>query len=159
MKALRFAQSGQTVEVHTNDQVLQALLAENVPVKMACGGRGLCASCHVFVEKNAGSLTPKTKREQRTLSLIGEATAQSRLACQAKVVQDGVVVRLPEGLYVQNTADLEELIGRRAESRLLHPIDGRVLVPAGKIITRSTVNRLQSVEMDVARVLSETRDA
>jgi len=159
VKAVAFAQSGRLVEVNTSDNVLKALLAEQVPVKMACGGRGLCATCHVYVDRGGEGLTPCTKREKRTLGLLGESTNHSRLACQARVLKDGVVVRLPEGLFVEEVADLEALVGRRAEDRLLHPVDGRILVPVGKIITRSTVERLRSVEVDLQKIMADTRDA
>jgi len=159
MKAVRFAETGKTVEVKTQANVLQALLAERVPVKMACGGRGMCATCHVYVQGGASCLTPITKREERTLALIGEATPESRLACQAKVLGDGVVIRLPEGLYVAKGADVEDLVGRRAEARVLHPVDGRVLVQVGKIITRSTAQSLLAAAGDIQKLMQESRDA
>lgn len=157
MKSVSLAQSGRVVQVKTEANVLQVLLAEKVPVKMACGGRGLCATCHVYVETGSDGLTPRTKKEERTLALIGEATNASRLACQAKVLKDGVVVRLPAGLYIEKTADLDDLIGRRTEQRVLHPINGRMLVDIGKIITRSTVTQLKSVDTDVARAMSDSK--
>lgn len=159
MKAVVFPQTGRTVQVNTEENVLQALLAEQVPVKMACGGRGLCATCHVYIERGADSLTPLTKKEKRTLGVIGDATSCSRLACQAKVLKDGVVVKLPQGLYVERTADLFDLIGRRTEQRVLHPIDGRVLVPEGKIITRSVVEKLDSVDTAVQKMMAASREA
>jgi len=158
MKSIAFVQTGRVVDVNTNDNVLRALLAERVPVKMACGGRGLCATCHVYVERGSEALTPMSKRERQTLSLLGEAGPSSRLACQAKVLKDGVSVRLPEGLYIEKTTDLTDLIGRRAERRLLHPVDGRMLVEVGKIITRSVVEKLAHVELDLARVMAETHN-
>ena len=158
MKAVEFPQSGRTVEIHTQENLLQALLADEVPVAMACGGKGLCATCHVFIEQGSELLTPMTKREGRTLGLVTEAGRHSRLACQARILGDGVVVRLPDGLYIQKSADLMDLVGRRAESRLLHPITGAVLVPEGKIITRSTVVKLKDIDLDMQRVLNESRE-
>ncbi|MEM6962037.1 MAG: 2Fe-2S iron-sulfur cluster-binding protein [Myxococcota bacterium] len=159
MKAVQFAQTARVVEVKTHDQLLQALLSEQVPVKMACGGRGLCATCHVYIEHGNDALTPRTKREVRTLDLIGSSCGSSRLACQAKVVNDGVIVKLPEGLYVERTADLESLIGRRTEQRLLHPVNGQELLAPGKIMTRSVLRQLQHVEVDVQKVLNDSRTA
>jgi len=158
MKSVSIAQSGRVVHVTTEANVLQVLLAERVPVKMACGGRGLCATCHVYIERGSDALTPRNKKEERTLALLAESEPSSRLACQAKVLRDGAVVRLPVGLFIERTADLNELIGRRAEHRVLHPVDGRVLVLEGKIITRSVVDRLRSVDSDVQRLLVDTRD-
>jgi uncharacterized 2Fe-2S/4Fe-4S cluster protein (DUF4445 family) len=125
---------------------------------MACGGKGLCATCHVFVERGQDALTPRTKRENRTLPLLGETSPNSRLACQAQVLRDGVVVRLPKGLYVERAADLDSLIGRRAEERVLHPVNGKILVPEGKIITRTIVRQLQNVDTDVQKMLATSRE-
>jgi ferredoxin len=158
MKTVAFLQTGRRVEVKTEANVLQALLAERTPVKMACGGRGICATCHIYIESGAQALTPMTKKEERTLSLLGEATPSSRLACQARVLGEGVVVRLPKGLYIERSADLTELIGRRAESRILHPISGKTLVEEGKIITRSVVNALAQVDVDMQRLMEGSRD-
>ncbi|MEM9695557.1 MAG: 2Fe-2S iron-sulfur cluster-binding protein [Myxococcota bacterium] len=149
---------GRTVEIPTDTNVLQALLAEKVPVKMACGGRGLCATCHVYIEHGADALTPLTKKEKRTLSVIGEAKPCSRLACQARVIRDGVTVKLPDGLYMERTGDLDDLVGRRADMRVLHPVDGRELVAVGKIITRSVVRKLTSVETEVQDLMAQSRD-
>ena len=157
MKSVAFEQTGRVVDVHTTDNILKALLAEEIPVKQACGGRGLCATCHVYIDNGKDALTPVTKREKRTLERLGEVDTSSRLACQARVLRD-VSVRLPEGLFIETTADLHDLIGRRAEQRILHPIDGRVLVEVGKIITRSTVKKLEHVELDVQQVMKESKD-
>ena len=159
LKTIAFSQSGRQVEVKTEANVLQALLAERVPVKMACGGRGLCATCHVYIERGADALTPLTKKEERTLGLVGEAEPSSRLACQAKVLREGVVVRLPKGLFIERTADLRDLIGRRATDRILHPITGKVLVEEGKIITKSTVDKLSQVDVDMQRLFTDSASA
>lgn len=158
MKSILFSNNGKRVEVKTQANVLQALLSEHVPVTMACGGRGLCATCHVYVERGGDAVTPRSKREERTLSFLAEAEATSRLACQVKVLKDGCVVRLPAGLYVERAGDLYELVGRRAETRLLHPVDGRVLVPEGKIITRSMLDKITNIDLDLERMRIETRE-
>ncbi len=84
--------------------------------------------------------------------MLSEVRPNSRLACQAKVVGDGIVVALPGGRYLTTTGDLEALVGRRADVRILHPIDGRVLIEAGKIITRSRIRELVQVDIDIAEV-------
>ena len=59
---------------------------------------------------------------------------------------------LPRGRYLTASRDLESLIGRRADERILHPVDGRVLIESGKIITRSRIQELAQVDVDVAEV-------
>jgi ferredoxin len=158
MKLISFAHNLKPIEVKTSENILKVLLAERVPVIMACGGKGLCATCHVYVERGGQEgLSPLTKKEERTLGLISEANATSRLACQAKVLQDGVVVRLPKGLYIEKSTDLTDLIGRRAEARILHPVHGRVLVEEGKIITRSVVTKLAQVDVDMQQLIADSK--
>ncbi len=97
-------------------------------------------------------LTPLTEREKRTLGWVTGANARSRLACQVKVLGDGVIVSVPEGMYIESTQNLEKLIGQRAMVNVLHPIDGRVLIQKGKIITRSRIMELASLDFDMAQL-------
>jgi ferredoxin len=138
--------------------VLRALLSEKVPVVMACGGKGLCATCHVYIDAGEESLTPRTKKEVRTLGLLHDAQPCSRLACQAQVLRDGVQVRLPAGLRIEKSEDLEALVGRRTEVPVLHPVDGRILVVPGKLITRSVVVTLKAaVDVDLAKMIRDSK--
>ncbi|TNE48872.1 MAG: (2Fe-2S)-binding protein [Deltaproteobacteria bacterium] len=149
MKTISLNPLNRKVEVQTNQRVLDAMLAEQVDVMMLCKGRGLCATCHVFVEDGEGSLTPRTIREERTLSRITGACGNSRLACQARVVGEGVQVKLPQGMYVEQVSDLYSLLGKRAEQNILHPITGQVLIPEGKIILRMALDQLSDLQMDI----------
>jgi ferredoxin len=140
------------VDVRTNQRLLDVLVNTGVPLLMACGGKGLCATCHVHVTTGAQQLSPRTPREQLALRMLSDARPTSRLACQAKVQGEGVTVSLPTGRYLTATKDLDDLIGRRAETRVLHPLDGRVLIEAGKIITRSRIRELAQVDVDLAEM-------
>ena len=160
MKTFRIEPVGKEMDVRTATTIVQALLSQgNGRVKQVCGGKGLCATCHVKVRSGVGALSPVTARERSTLSLITGAGSTSRLACQAKVLGDGVIVDLPPGIYLESLADIEALIGRRAEEPLLHPVTGMIVVPAGKIITRSVVMGLKSIDMDVVSMLQRTDQA
>jgi ferredoxin len=144
------------ISVDTNNRLLDALALSGTGLLTACGGKGLCATCHVYVKSGADRLSPITPREQASLRMLNERRADSRLACQAKVRGDGVTVALPRGRYLTATRDLEGLVGRRADVRILHPIDGRILIEAGKIITRSGIQALAAVDVDVAEVASHS---
>lgn len=152
MKNVQLDPIGQTISVQTETRVLDALLAEELNVLMACGGHGLCATCHVYVDAGMDQLTPVNEREQRALGWITGANEKSRLACQARILGEGVVVRVPEGMYIQSAQDLEGLIGQRATADVRHPFDGRVLIQKGKLITRSSIRELQSVDFDVSEI-------
>ena len=153
MVGIKFEAAGlSTVHVQTESRLIDALLARNIDVKQLCDGRGLCATCHVYVTKNPQNLTPPTGRETLTLSVLTGARANSRLSCQARVIGDGVEVSLPEGLYIDSFESLEKLIGQRTKVPILHPVTGEVLVAANKIIIRSIVQKLEHLNFDIAKV-------
>ena len=149
MKVVTLQPMNEGVSVKTESQVLDTLLAKNCDVSMACGGQGICATCHVRVLEGHDSLSPMTNREKRTLSLMTGRCTGSRLACQAKILGEGVVIEVPEGMFIEDVADLETLIGRRTKVPILHPKDGRILVRKGKIITRSKIKQLENEDFDV----------
>ena len=160
MKTPTLEPIGRDIDVRTSSLLVTALLRESRGrVKQVCGGKGICATCHVRVIAGNERLSPVRDRERRTLSLISGSDGCSRLACQAEVLGDGITVQIPPGIYLEKLADIEALIGRRAEEPLFHPISGNVLVPAGKIITRSVVGTIRDLEVDVVSALSGTQRA
>jgi ferredoxin len=148
-KTVRLEPIAQETTINTNGNLLSVLLHKDLDVLRECGGRGMCATCHIYVQAGMESLTPMNRREQRTLEVITSCRTNSRLACQARVLQDGVVVELPPGMYINSIKDIEDLVGRRAEQDLLHPVTGQVLVESGKLITRSTLNSINSISFNL----------
>ncbi|HTL89901.1 MAG TPA: 2Fe-2S iron-sulfur cluster-binding protein [Leptolyngbya sp.] len=144
VKMVRLEPIAQNRSVETNGNLLSVLLNQDLDVLKECGGRGMCATCHIYVKDGMSALTPINRREQRTLEVITSCQPNSRLACQARVLQSGVVVELPPGMYINSIKDIEALIGRRAEQDLLHPLTGQVLVEAGKLITRSMMKKIET---------------
>lgn len=144
VKIVRLEPIAQETAIETNGNLLSVLMNEDLDVLKECGGRGMCATCHVYVKEGMNALSPINRREQRTLEVITSCKTNSRLACQARVLANGVVVELPPGMYINSVKDVEALIGRRAEQNLLHPVTGEVLVEEGKLITRSTLKQLES---------------
>ena len=143
-KTVRLEPIAQESTVATNSNLLSVLLNKDLDVLKECGGRGMCATCHIYVQDGMEALTPINRREQRTLEIITSCKPNSRLACQSRVLGNGVVVELPPGMYVNSLQDIEALIGRRAEQDLLHPITGQTLVKTGKLITRSMLKQLEN---------------
>lgn len=158
-KIVKLDNVNQEVSIQTNDNLMTALLGGQIPVLQECGGRGMCSTCHVYIKAGMDSLSPLNRREQRTLEVITSANRYSRLACQARVIGPGVIIELPEGMYVSEIENIEDLIGRRAEQAILHPLNGKVLVQAGKLITRSMITQLQDTEVEVKEYFAQTRDA
>jgi ferredoxin len=156
-KTVRLEPIAQETSVETNGNLLSILLNKDLEVLKECGGRGLCATCHIYVRSGMADLTPINRREQRTLEVITSCQNNSRLACQARVLGNGVVVELPPGMYINSLKDIEDLIGRRAEQDLLHPLTGQTLVQAGKLITRSTLRQLEdTTSFNVGEYFSHT---
>jgi ferredoxin len=143
VKTVRLEPIAQDSAIETMGNLLSVLINKDLDVLKECGGRGMCATCHVYVKAGMDALTPTNRREQRTLEVITSCKTNSRLACQARVIGSGVVVELPPGMYINSIKDIEALIGRRAEQDLLHPLTGQVLVEAGKLITRSMMKKIE----------------
>lgn len=139
-------------DVDAGANLLQVLLANEFKVRSVCRGRGICATCSVKVRANPGNLSPATPQEKKTLSLIVGADASTRLACQSRVIGDGVTVELPQGLYVENLQELLDLVGEEAVSDYLHPITGAVLIPRSKVITRSQLQLFKTLSAEVSQV-------
>lgn len=142
--------------VEDDATLLSVLLHQDLDVLKECGGRGMCATCHIYVKDGMTSLSRMSRREQRTLEVITSCRSNSRLACQTRIRGDGVVVELPPGMYVQSIQDIEVLIGRRANQNLLHPVTGKILVEAGKLVTRSMLKQLKSVNFEVAHYFNNS---
>ena len=157
-KTIKLDPISQETVVQTNANILSALLDNELDILHDCNGRGMCSTCHVFIKSGMESLSPMNRREQRTLEVIATTTANSRLACQARVMGEGVVVELPAGTYVTAISDIESLIGTRAEQNILHPITSKVLVEAGKLITRSMISQLKDTRTQVSDYLALTTD-
>ena len=60
-------------------------------------------------------------------------------------------------MYISTHDDVEDLIGRRAQQDILHPISGQVLVEEGKLITRSMMSQLKATQTQVSEYLSQSK--
>lgn len=150
MKRITLQPLNQDVEVDTNTTLLKVLLDQEMHVLQACGAQGRCATCHVYIQEGTNCLTPPNNQEKLTLSFITTAQPNSRLACQTRVLGDGVVVKVPQGMYVGSIGDLKTLIGQRATTNLIHPYTGEVLVEEGKLILRSALEKMAQIDENFA---------
>ncbi len=156
-KLVKLDPINQETAIATNDNLLSGLMQHDLQVLHECGGRGMCSTCHVYIKAGMESLSPMSRREQRTLEIITTCNRMSRLACQTRVLGEGVVVELPAGTYLDDVADIETLIGRRADENILHPLNGQVLVEAGKLITRTMISQLEDTRDQVSKSLSQSQ--
>jgi ferredoxin len=158
-KTVRLEPIAHETSVETNSNLLSVLINKDLDVLKECGGRGMCATCHVYVVQGMEALSPTNRREQRTLEVITSCKPNSRLACQSRVLGNGVVVELPPGMYINSIKDIEALIGRRAEQNLLHPVTGAVVVEEGKLITRSMLKQIQdTISFNIGEYFAHSSD-
>lgn len=75
--------------------LLDIAVAHGVTIEHACGGGGICGTCHVEVLEGAGNLSPADEREQDLIDGVPGSTLHTRIGCLA-VVQGNVTVQLPK---------------------------------------------------------------
>jgi ferredoxin len=138
------------VEYGTN--LLETLLKNEIQVKSVCKGRGICATCQVKVKCNPMALSPRTPQETKTLSLIVGADENTRLACQSRIIGEGVMIEMPMSLYVESLDQLMDLIGEEAVSDYRHPVTGAIMIPKNKILTRSQLSLFKTLTEDINRI-------
>ncbi|MCP4374695.1 MAG: 2Fe-2S iron-sulfur cluster binding domain-containing protein [bacterium] len=74
--------------------LLDIALANDIAIECACGGVGVCGTCHVIVETGAQNLSETGDDEFDTLDQVPANTLDSRLACLA-IAQGDVTVTIP----------------------------------------------------------------
>ncbi len=74
--------------------ILDIALANGVEIEHACGGVGICGTCHVIVKAGAENLSKPADDEMDCVDQVPGTTVNSRLACQA-VVKGDVTVEIP----------------------------------------------------------------
>ena len=147
MKRVHVEPGSKDVQVKTGTALTTALLTEHIDLPMACGGNGLCATCHVFIQQGHDDVSPMADKEKRTLSRITSVSRNSRLACQCHVLGD-VKVSLPEGEYLEDIQTAENLVGQRAGRNILSPADGRILIKKGQIISKFILRKLENENLN-----------
>ncbi len=154
MNTITLSINGQQIEAKHNSTLLSVFKEHDILVNQLCGGQGMCASCHFFVVDGSLELTPPTVQEKITLQYTKIERHGARLACQTRVIGDGVVIELPQGTFVESEEDLEQSIGKKAKETLIHPMTGEVLVEAGKLILRSALEKMKESSNKFANLLS-----
>ncbi len=75
--------------------LLDIAVAHGVEIAHACGGVGVCGTCHVIVEQGGDNLSAADDDEMDVVDAIPGNTLASRLACRAVVAGD-VTVSIPD---------------------------------------------------------------
>lgn len=146
MKKISIHPLDKVVTAKENENLLDILLKENMNVLQACGAQGRCATCHIYIKSGAEALSPMNDQERLTLSFIATAQANSRLACQTQLLDDGAVIEIPKGMYIGSIGELKSLIGTRANQNIIHPLTGEILVEENKLILRSALEKMANID-------------
>lgn len=95
MPRVTFLPSGGGADVAEGTTILDAAEEAGVDLPSNCGGVCACTTCHVWVERGLASLSEIEEREDDKLQEAAGVGPRSRLACQARVGSEEIVVRIP----------------------------------------------------------------
>ena len=91
MSKVKFLDQDLVVEVPVGTSILQASKRVGAPEGDACGGVCACSTCHVYVEEGADLLSEAEEDEEDILDKAFDVRMNSRLGCQAKLLEEGTV--------------------------------------------------------------------
>ena len=99
MPTVTFLPHEKSISVPEGENLLRVAMDAGVHINASCGGDGVCAKCRVLIEEGRveGGLSDRIKAEERAKGY--------RLACQAQVADEDVVVRVP----VESSIDVSVL--------------------------------------------------
>ena len=100
---IRFEPMGISKMVTRGTSVSEAASAANIPIRLDCGGEGLCGQCRVIVEP-ASNLSPLTESELDVFS-PAEIQQSYRLACQATITGNAAVTIPTQVIDAEETRD------------------------------------------------------
>jgi ferredoxin len=155
MSTITLKIDGQQVQAAANATLLSIFKENDILVNQICGGQGMCASCHFFVVDGLDALTTPTPQEKMTLQFTKINRPGARLACQTRVIGEGIVIELPNGTFVESEQDLAQEIGKKAKKTLIHPMTGEILVEAGKLVMRSAIEKMKEASDNFAANFSK----
>jgi 2Fe-2S ferredoxin len=90
MPHVLFEPWARVVEVPEGRNLLQAALADLLPLRHDCKGNASCSTCRVEVTRGVENLTPIQPEEARLLEVAGLAPPW-RLACRVRPTGDAAV--------------------------------------------------------------------
>lgn len=93
---------GLAVDASEGDNLLLTALNNGVELEHACGGVGVCSTCHINVVEGFDSLNPPSESEEDMLDSAWGLSIDSRLACQCTIGKEDLVIEVPK--YSKNHA-------------------------------------------------------
>ncbi|WP_321449021.1 ASKHA domain-containing protein [uncultured Cohaesibacter sp.] len=102
MVSVSFQPSGAVIEAEDGALLLDAARRAGVRVESACAGRGICKSCIVRLESEAGDVPLPSRADEDRFS-ADEIKAGWRRACQT-VIEAPLTIHIPAKSYAANIA-------------------------------------------------------
>ena len=87
MPKIFFAKTGKFIEVLPGANLMQSLLAHNIPVASSCHGDAVCGKCRIDVLGGIDQLSKPNSDELRLREQYKLSSAQ-RIGCQTSVLGD-----------------------------------------------------------------------
>jgi 2Fe-2S ferredoxin len=88
MPTVRFEPDGVEITVPVGTTILRAAERAGARLGAACGGVCACSTCHVYVSEGLEGLSEIEENEEDILDKAFDVRPSSRLACQAKLMQE-----------------------------------------------------------------------
>ncbi|GLO60037.1 ferredoxin [Vibrio sp. MACH09] len=93
---------GAVLDAVSGETVLDVALKNGIGIEHACEKSCACTTCHVIVREGFDSLDESDELEDDMLDKAWGLEPESRLGCQAKVMDEDLVVEIPK--YTLNHA-------------------------------------------------------
>ena len=90
-----YCPEGSVLEVTPGTSICEALLENDIPIEHACDMVCACTTCHVIVKEGLASLNPAQEEEDDLLDRAWGLEPNSRLACQALLSNQNLVIEIP----------------------------------------------------------------
>lgn len=87
---------GEVIQAEPGETICDALLRHHIEIEHACEKSCACTTCHVIVREGFDSLAEADELEEDMLDKAWGLEPESRLSCQARVVDEDLVVEIPK---------------------------------------------------------------
>ncbi|XBC41787.1 MAG: ISC system 2Fe-2S type ferredoxin [Buchnera aphidicola (Kaburagia rhusicola rhusicola)] len=77
------------------ETILDIALRNNINIEHACNKACVCTTCHCFIKKGYFSLSICQEKEEDILDKAWGVQLDSRLSCQAKIMNQDVEIEIP----------------------------------------------------------------
>ncbi len=87
---------GAVIDASPGTTIIDAALANGIPLEHACEKSCACTTCHVIVREGYASLAAASEDEEDLLDKAWGLEPESRLSCQARVANQDLVIEIPK---------------------------------------------------------------